>query len=192
MRIVRISQFISPHPSYECITPLRICYQREANPALWKKLNELESHSDARANSMKQLADTKSIAEFLHRFYNIDKDFSIDEILRICGLLEVNGHEVPTTEPAHVAIYSTASMLEHNCYANCSKSFSSEGDIIIHAAVPIKRGDHLSICYTDALWSTSTRRQHLIETKFFSCCCKRCSDVTEFNTYFSAIKCLGL
>ncbi|XP_075224029.1 SET and MYND domain containing, arthropod-specific, member 1 isoform X2 [Lycorma delicatula] len=186
---VRITQFISPHPSYESITPLRICYQRNANPQLWNKLITLESHCDARKNTPKQIADKKSVADFLHRFYNLQDDFSTEEILKICGILEVNGHEVPITEPPYVAVYNIASMLEHSCQPNCSKSFTCDGSIVIHAAVPIKRGDHLSICYTDGLWSTGSRRQHLLETKYFSCRCQRCLDPTEFNTYFSAIKC---
>lgn len=87
---VKITQFVSPHPSYECITTLRICYQKEENPNKWKKLLALESHCEARKNSPKLIADRKSIAEFLQRFYNLKEDFSVDEILKICGLIEVN------------------------------------------------------------------------------------------------------
>lgn len=88
-----------------------------------------------------------------------------------------------------MAVYSTASMLEHSCQPNCSKSFTCEGNIVIHTAVPVKRGTHLSICYTDGLWSTGSRRHHLKETKYFSCRCQRCLDPTEFKTYFSAVTC---
>lgn len=47
---------------------------------------------------------------------------------------------MPTTENPHVAIYEQASYLEHNCRANCSKSFTENGGIVIRAAVPISKG----------------------------------------------------
>lgn len=80
-------------------------------------------------------------------------------------------------------------MLEHSCRANCYKTFSSHGHVIIVAGASIKKDDHLSICYTDPLWTTPNRQKHLLETKFFSCTCERCQDVTEFGTNLSAIKC---
>lgn len=105
------------------------------------------------------------------------------------SLVQVNGHEVPLTEPHHVAIYESTSMFEHSCKANCSKSFTSNCGVLISAAVNIKKGDHFSICYTDALWGTFNRRHHLSQTKFFWCSCPRCADVTEYGTYFSGIRC---
>lgn len=103
--------------------------------------------------------------------------------------LQVNGHEVPLTEPPYVAIYNEASMLEHNCRPNCCKSFTSSGELLIIAAQQIEPGAHLTITYTDSLWSTPNRRHYLFETKFFACSCNRCSDPTEYGTYFSALKC---
>ncbi|XP_076386868.1 uncharacterized protein LOC100876879 isoform X3 [Megachile rotundata] len=102
---------------------------------------------------------------------------------------KVNGHEVPLTDPPYVAVYELASLLEHNCKANCSKSFTDTGGLIIHAATPITKGDHISICYTDPLWGTMNRRHHLLETKYFECTCDRCRDPTEFGAMFNAIRC---
>ena len=51
------------------------------------------------------------------------------------------------------------------------------------------RGDHLSTMYTHALWTTRARRTHLLETKYFSCHCKRCADPTELGTHLSTLKC---
>lgn len=59
--------------------------------------------------------------------------------------LQVNGHEVPLTDPPYVAVYELTSLLEHNCKANCSKSFTDTGGLIIHAAVPIAKGDYIYI-----------------------------------------------
>lgn len=114
---------------------------------------------------------------------------SMQIVLHVYFIFQVNGHEIPLTEPPYVAIYEQTSMFEHNCKANCCKSFTSDGEILITAGVPIAIGEHLNICYTDSLWGTSNRRHYLAETKFFNCMCARCSDPTEFGTYFSALKC---
>jgi hypothetical protein len=63
--------------------------------------------------------------------------------------------------------------------------------ITVRAALPIKKGDHISTMYTHALWGTQARREHLRETKYFSCKCKRCQDPTELGSYLSALRCLG-
>lgn len=103
----------------------------------------------------------------------------------------MNGHEVPLSEPPHVAVYDKGSLLAHSCRANCAKSFSSAGELVVRTAAPVKAGEPLTICYTDPMWGTAARRQHLFETKFFWCRCERCLDRTEFGTYFSALACPG-
>lgn len=108
--------------------------------------------------------------------------------MKMC-MLQVNAHEIPLSEPSYVGIYEKASYFEHSCKSNCFKSFTSNGDLLITAGVPIQAGEHLSICYSDPLWGTFNRRHHLHETKYFWCTCTRCSDVTEFGTYFSGITC---
>lgn len=93
------------------------------------------------------------------------------------------------TNPSCVAIYHRASFFEHSCRPNLSKSFSENNEIIFWAPNGIKAKEHLTISYTDVLWETSNRRHHLKQTKHFDCECERCSDVTEFGTYFSSLKC---
>lgn len=109
--------------------------------------------------------------------------------MQLTGILQINGHEVPLSEPPYVAIYDLASLVEHSCFPNLSKSFTKKGDVIFWAAVDIKKGTNLSICYSDALWGTASRQNHLLETKLFKCECVRCKDVTELGTKYSAIKC---
>ncbi|GLV35060.1 SET and MYND domain containing arthropod-specific member 1 [Carabus blaptoides fortunei] len=190
-RIV-VSNFVFPHPNYQCLTILRILFQKENDAKLWEKLMKLESHCKERKETEKYENDRVSVAQFIRKFFKLEEKFTEEEILRICGILQVNGHEIPLTEPPYVAIYEQTSMFEHNCKANCCKSFTSDGEILITAGVPIEFGEHLNICYTDSLWGTSNRRHYLAETKFFNCMCARCSDPTEFGTYFSAVKCQNI
>lgn len=92
------------------------------------------------------------------------------------------------------ALYLMACLMEHNCLPNTVHTFENEKGnykITVRAAIPIKKGDHISTMYTHALWGTQARREHLRETKYFDCSCRRCSDPTELGTYLSALKCLG-
>ena len=109
--------------------------------------------------------------------------------MRIIGILQINGHEVPTSDPAHVAIFYNASFLEHSCTPNLAKSFNKDGHLILWAPKEIKKGSHLSICYSDAVWGTADRQRHLMQTKIFKCQCERCTDITEYGTNYSALKC---
>uniref|UniRef100_T1GZ95 Uncharacterized protein n=1 Tax=Megaselia scalaris TaxID=36166 RepID=T1GZ95_MEGSC len=59
----------------------------------------------------------------------------------------------------------------------------------IWSTMAIKKGTHLSICYSDALWGTAARQSHLQFTKLFKCQCDRCRDVSEFGTNYSALLC---
>ncbi|XP_045774604.1 SET domain-containing protein SmydA-8 isoform X1 [Maniola jurtina] len=186
---VSVSTYGVPHPNYQCITVLRCLYQRDNNPKLWSKLQALESHDEDRKGTDKWDNDRKMVAEFIWKFFKLEGTFNEDEIMKCCGIIQINGHEVPLLEPEYVAVFDKISMVEHNCRANCNKSFTSDGQIILSAGVNISAGSHLSVCYTDPLWGTEARRHHLSDSKFFECCCERCSDVTELGTMFSAVKC---
>ncbi|XP_030760590.1 SET domain-containing protein SmydA-8-like isoform X2 [Sitophilus oryzae] len=186
---VCISTFGTIHPTYQCITVLRCLYQKQFLSDIWKKLDRLQSHCEERKISGKYEKDRIMVAQFILGFFKLRNIFTEEEVLRVCGIVTINGHEVPLTTPSHVAIYESTSMFEHRCSANCNKTFTDQGSILIKCGTHIKKGEHLSICYTDPLWGTANRRHHLYESKFFWCSCERCTDPTEFSTYFSAMRC---
>lgn len=183
-----IKNFFVPHPTYQCVTAIRCLKLQDLEPEIWNKFNQLESHNEERRGSAQWQSDREGIAKFIQRFLKCDR-WTEDEILRVTGILQINGHEVPLADPPYIAVYHMASFFEHSCIPNVSKSFSSKGEIIFWAPKPIKKDTNLSICYSDALWGTAARQQHLIHTKMFRCQCIRCEDVTEFNTCYSAIRC---
>lgn len=161
---------------------------KENCPERWEKLYQLESHSEERRGSIQWRNDREGIAKFIPRFFKCDK-WTEDEILKVCGIVQINAHEIPLTEPPHIAIYDYASLVEHSCIPNLTKTFSTKDELIFWAPKPINKGEHLSISYTDVLWGTMNRQHHLKQTKMFQCDCKRCTDSTEMNTYYSALKC---
>lgn len=186
---VSLQNYFNPHPTYQCITVLRCLLLKQRAPELYERLMRLESHCDMRRGSLQWQNDREGTAKFIGRFFKCPTRWSEEEILKVAGIVQVNGHEVPLTEPAHVAIYDMASFLEHSCAPNLAKSFTSNTSLMLWAPNAIKKGEHLSICYSDALWGTANRQNHLQQTKMFQCDCIRCNDITEFGTYFSAIKC---
>lgn len=59
----------------------------------------------------------------------------------------------------------------------------------IRAAIPIKSGEALQLSYTHVLSPTLVRREHLLQSKFFSCDCARCADPAELGTHLGTLKC---
>lgn len=184
-----LQHYFNPHPTYQCLTVLRCLLLKENLPAKWQKLIQLESHCDQRRGSLQWHNDREGVAKFIPRFFKCPGRWNETDILKIAGIVQINGHEVPMTDPPHVAIYDLASLVEHSCAPNLTKSFTSSADLVFWAPNSIKKGEHLSICYSDALWGTENRQNHLLQTKMFECDCIRCTDVTEFGTNFSAVKC---
>lgn len=70
-------------------------------------------------------------------------------MMQLCGIIFVNSFEMPFNKQA---VFATASLFEHDCVANATRSFTSEGNIVIRAAVPISRGQNISLNYIDPLW----------------------------------------
>lgn len=120
-------------------------------------------------------------------------NISRETIHKICGIIDVNALEI--NQGAEVsAIYPTAYLMEHSCIPNTVYIFDNLINgykITVRAAVNIKKGDHITTMYTHALWGTQARREHLRETKYFTCKCTRCSDPTELGSYLSALRCMG-
>lgn len=120
-------------------------------------------------------------------------DVSRETLHQICGIVDVNSLEINQGGEVS-ALYATACMMEHNCVPNTMHTFEDElcnYRITIRAALPLKKGDHVTTMYTHALWGTQARREHLLETKYFECRCDRCKDPTEMGTHLSAMRCLG-
>ena len=74
----------------------------------------------------------------LRTFFSIPiADYSDDEILHICGILFVNGHEVPVTTSPSQAIFRSASLVEHSCVNNASKHFDMNCNIQVIWSWPL-------------------------------------------------------
>eukprot|EP00092_Neocalanus_flemingeri_P038962 GFUD01042416.1.p1 GENE.GFUD01042416.1~~GFUD01042416.1.p1 ORF type:complete len:551 (+),score=82.13 GFUD01042416.1:176-1828(+) len=182
--------FNKPYPIYEVVAILRCLHLKQSSDAKWKKLKELEPHEEPRKKNGKYDKDTATMVRVVREFLKIpDTVFTTQEILDVCGVLNVNAHELPVTPTPTQALYANISILEHSCINNASKHFDGDFRVVIRAAVNIKKGEHISINYSDPMWGTNSRQLHLAETKYFTCKCVRCADPTELGTMFSSIRC---
>lgn len=173
----------------------------------WNQLLAMESHMDKRGKDTDIYKEVEGrVAEYLHESFlvpmkalegqtkhTILPDVCKDTIHRICGIIDVNALEI-NHDSELSALYPTAYLMEHSCISNTALSFGLISDgfkIIVRAATHIKKGDHITTMYTHALWGTQARREHLRETKYFTCKCQRCSDPTELSSYISGLRCIG-
>ena len=111
------------------------------------------------------------------------------------------------------AMYRTACILSHECRPNTRHTFSPDNSVNLYSTVNIgkewlmsrvlkqrrsyweqkwnisAKGDMITASYTQPLWTTYNRREHLKMSKCFWCQCPRCEDPTEFGSYLSCLNC---
>ncbi|KAF4518908.1 hypothetical protein B566_EDAN006746 [Ephemera danica] len=195
-RKVNINVFDQHHPSYQSLGVLRCLQLRDYNPQAWKALMALQTHCEKRQTTTGYASDRSTVCNFVLNYMKLsERGFTENDILKVCGALQINGQEVPSTNPPHMALYSDTSFLQHCCIPNCSRHFvhTARGNYIleIRALRAIPQGQNLSICYTDPLWTTENRRMQLQETKYFDCTCERCADPRELGSMMSAVRCMS-
>ncbi|XP_066992453.2 SET domain-containing protein SmydA-8 isoform X2 [Anabrus simplex] len=187
---IDIDNLLQLHPVYHSLIILRCLLLKNSNPEAWDKLQKLESHCAKRRATGHYEKDRKTVARFLLSHFDLERDFTEEDVLRLCGVVQVNNYLVRLTEPYYLAVYDVASFIEHNCVPNCAKVFTANGELIIKIATPVSKDEHLSICYTDPSYGTRPRRAKLLE-ELLACRCQRCCDPTEMQSYFSALRCIN-
>ncbi|XP_023941136.2 SET domain-containing protein SmydA-8 [Bicyclus anynana] len=195
---------------HDALLPLRCVLLQNSNPEKWKQLIEMQSHMEYRTpgSDLYDEADEFIVEYLINNFINkledgmkkkYFKEVSKELLHTICGIIDTNALEIRLPDGSELnALYATTYLLEHSCIPNTkhvfglfSKDKTELYRITLKVVVPIIKGNHIATMYSHALWGTQARRQHLRDTKYFSCKCQRCSDPTELGTYLSAMKCFG-
>ncbi|KAG7176014.1 SET domain-containing protein SmydA-8-like [Homarus americanus] len=183
---VQVQKFMQVNQMYECITPLRCLWLKEQDPAKWSTLTQMESHLQERVNTDVYEVIQANVVDFSKQYLKVTS-YTPEEIQTVCGIIEVNGFEIPG--PNAIGVYGKACLLEHACIPNTTRTFDSQLNIIVRAAVKIPKGSHISTSYTDPMWGTANRQLHLKTSKYFKCTCGRCQDPTELGTHLSSLRC---
>ncbi|KAK3888210.1 hypothetical protein Pcinc_007741 [Petrolisthes cinctipes] len=204
---IQVSKFGEENQMYECITPLRCLWLRDRDCNHWATLMQMESHLEQRRGTEIHDLNQVNVVDFIQRYLNVHS-FTDEEVQIVCGIIDVNGFEIPAQaacgiigsnglnihEPNNLAtaligLYGKACLLEHNCVPNTTRTFDAQLNIVIRAAVMITKGSHIATSYTDPMWGTADRQMHLRTTKYFGCECERCNDPTELGTHLSSLRC---
>lgn len=88
-----IRNFGLPHPTYQCLAALRCLALKEAQPARWRRLQEMEAHHEQRQDSPRAEQERFAVAQFILRMFPKLRDedkVTEDDILKVCGILQVS------------------------------------------------------------------------------------------------------
>ena len=184
---VKVTMFGEVNTMYECIMPVRILALRDDSPSVWRKIINLESHIEKRLSTEIAAITQKTVVNIMINRLNLDYEPGL--IQQVLGIIDTNGFEIRLPDSQIMGLYGSAAMLEHSCIPNTHRTFDADLNLVMRAAITIKRGEHLKACYTESLSTTSTRQEHLLTSKFFTCACERCTDPTELGTFTSAMVC---
>ncbi|CAH1154576.1 unnamed protein product [Phaedon cochleariae] len=189
----------------DALLALRCLLLQSRKPQKFARLMEMEAHLDKRAEGtdIYREVEDRVVDYLLSNFIaplkmleaksgmTVVQQSSREILHKICGIIDVNGLEISQNVEV-TALYPTAYLLEHSCLPNTVYSFDSDCKITVRAALPVTAGDHVTTMYTHCLWGTQARREHLRETKYFACRCRRCCDPTELGSFLSALRCIGV
>lgn len=204
---------------YLFIQLLRAFLLRDVNPAAFRKMMELEPHVKPRQGHQEESQLSKSFFKFLTEECNITNyDFEhIDQIVGVnrinsysadvlsnkskkryeyfCKMhrVQVSSDHAISFNRTCTALFCQMSLLNHDCLPNTrTVIYENPGDLSLSlglfASIDIWKNQPITQQYYPVIKGTLVRRKALREW-FFNCNCKRCSDPTEFETFFSCLSC---
>merc|ERR1711892_210123 len=186
---IKVEHFDQINMMYACITILRALALVDGPGKIWEDYTKFDSHLQERIKTpVYNKVNKEKVVFFIHQYLNIQR-YSDLEILEACGKLDTNCFEIKQNGLNLRAMYRTACIMSHHCKPNTRHTFDPDHAINIYSTQQIKKGEIICATYTNSLWSTIDRRDHLQMSKCFWCTCDRCSDPTEYNSYLSSIRC---
>ncbi|XP_053685897.1 SET domain-containing protein SmydA-8 [Sabethes cyaneus] len=175
---------------YEAIFALRCLLLKQADPERYAQLLEMDPLNSVRQGiTSLWKRNQEVIVRRIRDEWNF-LEFTEEEIHTICGIIEVNSFQIGQSDVHARALYPEAFYIMHDCTPNTTHTDDPEtGVLSIRLTKSLKVNDPITLSYSYTLQGTLKRRQHLRDSKFFWCQCKRCADPTEFGTHCSTLKC---
>lgn len=102
----------------DCITPLRVILEKEANPQRWKdEVEPMQHHREKRINSPAWNADQQNIVSYLLGPCKLRaKGITENLIQQVIGILEVNTFEARTPKGDAIrCLYTKLAISSHSC-----------------------------------------------------------------------------
>ena len=133
----------------------------------------LMSHQQERSKSKLFIKSVKYLIEKLHLLGA--KKCNEDLVSRLLGILDTNSHSL--NKNIH-HIFGNFSLLSHSCIPNSEHLLAGE-QAIVRAKVEIRKGEEITIRYSDLCLHREILRKQIETSWLFNCSCPRCSDGSE-------------
>ncbi|GLV35058.1 SET and MYND domain containing arthropod-specific member 4 [Carabus blaptoides fortunei] len=181
---------LSIRPHYNAIVPLRCLLLKTINMEKHRIMMTMEPHNEIRRNIPLVWNNNQiNVVNRIIKHWGLT-EYEEEEIHTVCGILEVNAFEIGQHGISIRGIYPTAFLLSHDCVPNTTHTDEDlYFRLTIRASTAISAQQPITLSYAYTLQSTLKRREHLLESKFFNCACKRCADPTELGTNAGALLC---
>lgn len=144
----------------------------------------------------KNYASLKNEMDFVNEFDNFPQcQETVDYLRAAAAAINTNAFKVLYRSSSCsgdvnlCSFYPIMSLLNHNCAPNTRHDIDNKFVSRVIASRSIKKDEQIFISYSQLLWSTNSRRMHMLVSKQFLCTCNRCKDPTENSTNLSAIRC---
>ncbi|XP_023349162.1 protein msta isoform X2 [Eurytemora carolleeae] len=182
--------------AYHCILPLRLVLLSRSNPDIFNLTDRLMDHEEERSQGedwqITERTVVKNILEIC-KGEEIEK-FTIQEVRRAVGVLEVNSYEVHSfVRCGYRGCFPAASLLSHGCVANSRHIWSTTPPYTntCIATVDLEKGEEIITSYHLPTTCSILRRPKLLAGWYFECNCKRCESADELGTHLNTQICKG-
>jgi len=190
---VEISGFGKPNRIYDAVLPLRLLMLKLWDKKVYRLVCLLMDHKENQSPS--QQRRQAQIAELIRVTWGFAKDFSVNEVKHVLGILSVNSfvvHDGLEDGMDLIGLYPWTSLMSHACVPNVKIVTRDDFSYICEATVPIAEPGEIVTSYHHYyyhLFGTMYRRADIRHTWSFDCICHRCKDPTELGTFVSAVNC---
>lgn len=169
---------------------LRLLLLKEEQHKVWHQIDQLMDHEDTRRNNKQEWSMfQKEVVDIIKK---LRPDVEEDLVHRLIGIIGINSisFSFKKSHRRGRALYPVLSLVSHSCVSNARYTVNPEDfSVVLRARRKIEEGEEITIQYVPPCYGVPKRKLEIESEWFFKCRCARCSDVTEFGTYASALKC---
>ena len=172
---------------YPCITVLRVLLLKVSDPQGWTLIQRMMDHWQERREDPKIQGGIKVMETLFKQRLGLDW-IEKEDVEHAYGVLKTNA--VDLKDGCGQALFpQSVCIMSHSCSANTEPVKNPTEKISLRAKRKIKKGEELTIFYTDFLESRHSIRKKILSEWKFLCQCERCRDRTELGSNFSSFKC---
>jgi len=190
---IEVTSFGKPNRIYDAILPLRVLLLKLTNKKVYRLVCLLMDHKENQSPA--QQRRQAQIAELIRITWGFGKDFSVNEVKHVLGILSVNSfvvHDGAEDGMDLIGLYPWTSLISHCCVPNVKIITRDDFSYICESTVNTVAGSEIVTSYHHYyyhLFGTMYRRADIKHTWSFDCICHRCRDPTELGTYVSGVNC---